>query len=426
MINRKQQPHITDPIHLPLQLPAAETFTLSNGVQVYAVKAGAQEVVQLELVFDAGNWYEQKNIVAASTNFLLKNGTLHKTAFQLNEQVEMYGAYLNRACYFERASVSLHSLSKFRPQLLPLLVEVLSESVFPEEEIHIYRQNMQQRLSVNLKKPNFVANRLIDAYVFGEQHPYGKYSHLSDYDALTRNEILQFFQQYYQNGQCTVFIAGNLPNNIEAFLNHSMGQLPVNGTALVEPENSIQPAAQKKYLVLNDDNGVQAAIRLALPFPNRDPPDFLKAQLLNTVLGGYFGSRLMSNIREDKGYTYGIHSYIQAFQQQSVWMVSTDAGRQVSQAAIEETYKEMLKLQQQPIDEAELSLVKNFLIGTLLGDIDGPFHNIERWKNYVLNNMPMNYYDITVQNIKSTTAEEVQQLAKKFLNPENYYELQVV
>ena len=426
MMNRTQQPAITEPIHLHLHLQPVRHFTLDNGVPVYAVEAGAQEVVQLELVFHAGNWYEQKNIQAATTNFLLKNGTRTKNAFELNEHFEMYGAYLNRGCYHEWASLSLHSLTKYLPQLLPAMSEILSESVFPEEELNIYRQNQKQRLAVNLKKADFVANRMIDAYLFGEQHPYGKYSNPADYDALTREDLLQFYAQYYLKGNCTIFIAGKLPANVEHLLNQFFGQLPLNGTALAKPDFSITPSAQKKYSVMNDANGVQAAIRLARPFPNRHHPDFLKAQLLNALFGGFFGSRLMSNIREDKGYTYGIHSYIQAHQQQSAWMVTTEAGRDVSRATIEETYKEMLDLQKEPVTAEELSLIKNFMIGTLLGDVDGPFHIIERWKSYILNEMPADYFYTSIQTIKDTTGEELQVLAKKYLNPDDFYELEVI
>ncbi|OYY51466.1 MAG: hypothetical protein B7Y53_09135, partial [Halothiobacillus sp. 28-55-5] len=148
--------------------------------------------------------------------------------------------------------------------------------------------------------------------------------------------------------------------------------------------------------------------------PNRHHPDFLKSQLLNALFGGYFGSRLMSNIREDKGYTYGIHSFIQPHQQQSAWMVTTEAGRDVSRATIEETYKEMLALQKEPVSAEELSLIKNFMIGSLLGDVDGPFHIIERWKSYILNNMPPDYFYTSIQTIKDTTGEELQILAQKY------------
>jgi zinc protease len=192
------------------------------------------------------------------------------------------------------------------------------------------------------------------------------------------------------------------------------------------PENNIQPATQKKYRIQNDAAGVQGAIRIARDFPNRHHPDFMKVMVLNTLFGGYFGSRLMSNIREDKGYTYGIHSYVQNHLQQTAWMISTEAGKDVSEATIEEVYKEMKLLREELVDGEELLLVRNYLIGTILGDLDGPFHIMGRWKNIILNKLDEKYFYDTIRIIKTITAEELRDLAKKYLNPEDFYELIVI
>jgi predicted Zn-dependent peptidase len=153
-----------------------------------------------------------------------------------------------------------------------------------------------------------------------------------------------------------------------------------------------QAAAEKKYRVINDPDGVQGAIRIGTPFPNRHHPDFLKVQVLNSVFGGFFGSRLMSNIREEKGYTYGIHSYLENHVQQSAWVISTEAGRDVCEAAIVEVYKEMEILRNEPVDAEELLLVRNYMIGSILGDLDGPFHIINRWKNIILNDLDESFF----------------------------------
>jgi predicted Zn-dependent peptidase len=134
----------------------------------------------------------------------------------------------------------------------------------------------------------------------------------------------------------------------------------------------------------------------------------------------------MSNIREDKGYTYGIHSYVQNHIHESAWMISTEAGRAVCEATIEETYKEMGILRDELVDEEELNLVRNFMMGSLLGDLDGPFQIIARWKNYILNNLTEQYFYNSIETIKTISAEELQDLAKKYLNPEDFYELTVV
>jgi zinc protease len=426
MINRKEEPAIKDAVDFNLQLKPYTYFQLDNGVPVYAIDAGAQDVVMVELVFFAGNWYEDKNIVAATTNYLLKNGTTKKNAFAINEHFEFYGAYLNRNCYNETATISLHALSKHLPELLPVVTELITDATLPEDELAIYKQNQKQRLEVNLKKGEFVANRLIDEYLYGYDHPYGKYTLSPDYDALQREDLEKFYKQYYSEGKCLMFVAGKLPADIQEQLNKSFGHLALNKAEIPQVAHLRQQAVQKKYEVINDEKGVQGAIRIARPFPNRHHPDFTKVQVLNNIFGGFFGSRLMSNIREDKGYTYGIYSYLQNHVESSAWMVSTEAGRDVSRATIEEVYKEMGILREELVDDEEMHLVKNYMMGSILGDLDGPFQVISRWKNYILNNLTEEYFYNSINTIRAITAEEIRDLANKYLNAEEFYELVVV
>jgi len=423
-IDRSQAPPIKDAVEFDLRLKPCDKYVLNNGAAVYAVDAGAEEVLQLEWVFYAGNWFEEKNLVAASTNFLLKNGTRNKNAFQLNEHFEYYGSYLNRNCYNETATITLHCLTKHLPVLLPVVREMLTESVFPPEELSIYKQNMKQRLNVNMKKSDFVAGRLIDAYLYGENHPYGRYTRLEDFDAISREEIQQFYSDYYLNGRFLLFAAGRLPSNLFELLNSNFGDL--NNRPVAVSEINASPAPEQKYRVVNDPEGVQGAIRLATPFPNRHHPDFVKVQVLNNVFGGFFGSRLMSNIREDKGYTYGIYSYLQNHIHQSAWVVSTEAGRDVCEPTIVEVYKEMEALRNELIDDEELLLVRNYMMGSILGDLDGPFQIINRWKNIILNDLTEDYFYKQIDTIRTVSAKDLQELANKYLVPDKFYELVVV
>jgi predicted Zn-dependent peptidase len=423
-IDRTIAPKIVDAVDFDLRLKAYQKYTLKNGVEVYAIDAGAEEVMMVEWVYYAGDWYEEKNLVAAATNFMLKNGTSSKTAFQINEHFEYYGAYLTRAAHNETSTITLHTLTKHIEQLLPVVREMLTDSIFPEEELATYKKIMQQRLSVNLLKCDFVAHRFIDAYLYGEQHPYGRYSRFEDYEALNREQLIAFYDNYYRKGKFIVFVAGKLPKNLEELLNQNFGDLANNKIGSLNYLSG--PAAEKRQRITNDPNGVQGAIRIARPFPNRHHPDFSKAQVLNSLFGGFFGSRLMANIREDKGYTYGIHSYIQNHIQQTAWMVSTEAGRDVCEAAIKEVYHEMEVLRNELVDEEELLLVRNYMMGSILGDLDGPFQIIGRWKNIILNDLDEKYFYNSINTIKTITAEEVKQLAEKYFQPEEFYELVVV
>ncbi|MGL6267829.1 MAG: M16 family metallopeptidase [Chitinophagaceae bacterium] len=426
ILNRKVQPPIKDAIDFNLELKPCQRFTLDNGVEVYAIDAGAEEVLQLEMVFFAGNWYEEKNGIAAATNFLLKNGTSNRTAFEISEHFDYFGAYLNRNCYNETANFILHCLTKRLGDLLPVMQEILTDAAFPEHELDIYKQNMKQRLEVNLKKCDVVANRNIDELIYGPEHPYGKNNTLEMFDLLTTAEIKQFYQRYYSRGKCIIFVAGILPLNLASLLNEYFGKLPLNKQDLPDISFTTKPAKEKKQRIINDPDGVQGAIRLARNFPNRHHPDFKKAQVLNTLFGGFFGSRLMDNIREDKGYTYGIHSYIQNHLQDTAWVISTEAGRDVCEATVSEIYKEMKRLREGEIPAVELLMVKNYLMGSILGDLDGPFQIIGRWKNLVLNGLDESFFNESVQTIRSVKPEELTELACKYFTEDAFYELVVV
>jgi predicted Zn-dependent peptidase len=308
---------------------------------------------------------------------------------------------------------------------MPVLQDMFSDAQFPEEELEVYRQNAKQRLSVNLRKCEFVAGRLIDSYLYGLDHPYGRFSNPEDYDKLNCEAIRSFYQKYYLNGSCAIFVAGKLPSNLKDILDGFFGNLSWTKPSFQLPEINITPAEEKKYIIQNDPAAVQGAIRIASPFPNRHHPDFKRAAVLNTVFGGYFGSRLMNNIREDKGYTYGIYSYLHNHIQHSAWLISTEAGKDVCKATVDEVYREMEILREKEIPAEELALVRNYLVGTLLGDMDGPFHIMSRWKNIILNRLDENYFNETVEVIKTISARELRELANEYLRPDRFYELVV-
>jgi len=424
-MNRKIAPPIKDAVEYALALKSYDHFELDNGIPVYTVHAGAQEVVQIEMVFYAGNYFEQQKGVAAATNFLLKNGTSKRNAFQLNEAFDYYGAYCNRSCYNETAVLSLHTLTKHLHHLLPVMEEMITDSIFSAAELEIYQQNVIQRLQVNLQKAEFVAGRLIDAYVYGPNHPYGVYSQIEDIERLTAEACQAFYRNYYLQGKCILFVSGNLPADIRQQLNRHFGALNARQHSLAVQPITVQPAVEKKYCIQNDPKAVQGAIRIAAPFPNRHHPDFKKVAVLNSLFGGFFGSRLMSNIREDKGYTYGIYSYLQNHIQQSAWVISTEAGKDVCDATIQEVYKEMQRLREEKVSDDELLLVRNYMIGGILGELDGPFQIMGRWKNILLNNLDEKYFYDSVEAIKTIDANEIMTLANRYLQPEHFYELVV-
>ena len=426
MLNRKSAPEITDAINFQLNLPPYQKISLKNGVEVFLLDMGTVDTLMMSLVFYAGNYYENENGTAAAANYMLKSGTRSKTAYDINNFFEYHGSYLNRQSGHETAELTLHCMKKNFSELLPVIAELVVESTFPEEELEIYKKNMQQRLQVNLRKSDFVAGRLIDSYLFGPEHPYGRFSTLDTYSSLHIDRLKEFYREYYLNGRCVIFMAGPLPEGVAPLIDQHLGSLPLKGS--VRPgslSKPILPAKEKKYRITNDPDSVQGAIRVARNFPNRHHPDFQKMQVLNNIFGGFFGSRLMANIREDKGFTYGIHSYLLNLVQESGFMISTEAGKDVTEETLREVYLEMKRLCNEPVPDDELKISKNYMIGTLLGDLDGPFQVAGRWKSLVLNGLTEEYFNRGIEIIKSIQPSEIQELANKYLNPDDFYELAV-
>lgn len=434
MIDRKQSPRIKDAVEFDIRIPEIRTFALDNGIRAYLVSDTEQETLQVEWVFEAGNWYESANLLASSVNALLKNGTSRHSALQINEMIEYYGAFLSAQCNHEFASIILHCLEKHVADLLPVIREILTEAAYPSNELDTFRQNKKQQLSVNLKKCDFVANQHIDKYLFGENHPYGRYTTMEAYDALERNSLYGFYRKYYSFRDCRIFIAGKTPAGFESMLNTHFGSDHWNEAppedarpgSEAQQDFPLQPADEKIYRISNDPQGVQGAVRIARPFPNRFHPDAPGMRVLNTVFGGYFGSRLMSNIREDKGYTYGIFSAMYLYNKAGSLVIMTEAGRDVLEPTVQEVYREMERLREKPIAPEELSLVRNYMIGSVLGDLDGSFKVIRRWKNLILAGLDEHYFYHTIQTIKTISAAELQELARKYFVKTDFYELVVI
>lgn len=424
MLDRTQAPKVKSAIDFEYKLQPCTKRVLNNGIPLYYINEGVQEVLQLELVFKAGLWFEPKNAIAQATASLLKSGTSSHTSYQINESLEQYGISVKIGAGTDWGSIMISGLSKHIAKILPLVFEMITDTQFPQHEIDLYIQNALQRLSISLKKSDFIANRKIDEYLFGIEHPYGKYLMQADYEAIDRDSLVNFLKARYNSKDCILFLAGKFSEDLITSIEDIFGKAHWNDASeklIVTHKEVLEPI--RKHQINHDENSVQGSIRIASPFPEKHHPDFVPMIILNTLFGGYFGSRLMSNIREDKGYTYGIHSYMYNHTQGSAYMIATEAGKDVCEATVAEVYKEMDILRNELISEEELMLVKNYLLGNLLGDLDGAFQIMQRWKNLILNDFPEQRFYDNIEIYKYTSSEKLKELAQKYYQPERFFEL---
>ena len=426
VLDRKVSPAIHDAVEFEYKLPPINAVQLGNGLPLYWLNAGMQDVVQIDWIFNAGLWYEQKASVAHATAGLLKNGTSKHTAEQIHEALEFYGAQLKVNAGNDYATITLYSLTKHLPVLLPMVYEIITDSTFPEEEVQIHKHNAIQRLLVNLRQCEFVANQQIDALLFGENHPYGRYSKKENIEAVTREDMITFYKANYNLANARIFMAGKIGDAEVNSLEAVFGKVTLDKIEDKRDAYSPVSSSEKIQRISNDPNGVQGAIRIGRQFPNRHHPDYAPMVVLNTLFGGYFGSRLMSNIREEKGYTYGIYSSLSPEINGGSFIIHTETGRDVAELAVKEVYHEMELLRNELASEEELLLVKNYLLGGLLADLDGPFSILQRWRTLILNGFDEAYFNRNIEIYKTITAEDLQALAVKYFDKKDYYEIVVI
>lgn len=424
--DRTTAPVIHDAVEFDYKLPSINSVKLDNGLPLYWINAGVQDVAQIDWVFPAGLWYEKSPSVAHAAAGLLKSGTSKFSSAQISEALEFYGAQLKTAAGNDYATLTLYAMTRHLPDLLPMVFEIITDSIFPQAELDIHKRNAVQKLLVSLRQCEFVANQQIDALLFGEEHPYGRYSRKEKIEALMRDDLISFYKSCYNLANVKMFMGGKVGDKEVKLLNDLFGKVTVVPSQVLRSTFPLVTAVQRVHRVSNDPDGVQGAIRVGRLFPNRHHADYSPMVVLNTLFGGYFGSRLMSNIREDKGYTYGIYSSLSPEVGGGSLAIHTETGTHVVEEAVKEIYREMEQLCQEPASEDELLLVKNYLLGGLLGDLDGPFSILQRWRSIILNGFDENYFNNNVRIYKTITPAELQALAQKYFKQEEFLEVVVI
>lgn len=421
MPNRTQAPNIKLVEKLDLISPVLHF--LDNGIPVYELNMGTQDVVKLEIVFNAGRTYEEKKLAARSTVASLKEGCKSYTASQLAEHMDYFGSSVNIPFSLDVSQIVIYSLTRHFKDIIPVIAEMVTSPTFPQEELDSFIRRNQQRLQVDLSKNDVIAYRTLTEYIFGTEHPYGYNSFPETYGKLQRSDLVQHFNKCYTSGNCTIFVSGKINDIILKLLNTYLGQAIPKGK-LPKPNLTVQTSSPQQFRISNPDT-VQSAIRIGCRLFGRNHPDYMGLYILNTILGGYFGSRLMHNIREDKGYTYNIYSMLDALRWDGSFYISTEVGTDFVQPTLQEIYKEMELLQQEQIDKEELELTRNFLMGHFLGMIDGPFNISEVSKMMALEELPFSHFAEFIDKIKTIGPAELQDLAQKYLNRRDMWEVVV-
>ncbi len=406
-------PHPINPASI--DVAQARKTVLANGVSLYTLPSDEFEVLRISFVFRAGSAVQQVPFSASAAANLLSEGTRDMTAQEIAEQLDYYGSWFDVNLDRDYAYINFAALSKFVPQTLRIAEQILLHPVFSEEELRTYCAKRRQRLEIERTKVDVEVREAFAGALFGPRHPYGISSPAAAYDDLTRQHVADFYRRFYTAENCFVVCSGRIGEAEQTAIAALAGQFPhgASGSGIVFPD------PETTYDVwVEHPAAVQSSLRIGrLLFP-RQHPDFVGMQVVATALGGYFGSRLMQNLREEHGYTYGVVAAMVNFERAGYFAIAAQVGADVTQAALAECYTEIERLRTEPMPEEELALVKNMMAGEMMRILDGPFGIADVTIENILCGTDNSVIDDNLRRIRRMTPSDVQRLAQKYLRRE--------
>ena len=411
---RRTQPPISLPASVEVAEPAVQT--LANGVRIYTLASDDFEVLRVTFVFAAGSSTQQVPFSASSVANLLGEGTRSCTAQEIAEQLDYYGSYFDINIDRDVSYITFCMLSKFFEPTCRVAEEILLHPEFPAGEVATYCAKRRQQLAIERTKADTQAREAFAQALFGPQHPYGISSDEALYESLTRDQLVAFYERRYTAEHCFVVCSGRVGEAEQQAIAAIACQLPSRRDA--GPRRFPEPRPVHERFV-ERPGSVQSALRVGrLLFP-RQHPDFLGMQVVATALGGYFGARLMHNLREVHGYTYGAMAAMVNFQQAGYLAIAAQVGTEVTQAALQEIYREIERLRSEPMPAEELEMVKNMMAGEMMRILDGPFGIADVTIENLLCGTGNGVIGDNIRRIRETTPEEVQRLAQRYLARED-------
>lgn len=425
MLNRKTPPTFQTIQHLDI-LPL-RSQTLSNGIQCHTLKAGVQEVFKIEFIYQAGSYYEQQPGASFFMVKMLGEGTSTKNSAEVSEAIDQLGGFIEFSQGLERLSISVMGLSRYMEDFFEIVEELIQNPSFPEKELQQLKTQTQQNLEVSLEKNAYLAAMKFKENLFGAQHPYGRVLKAEEVNEIKKSDLQTHYQAHIYQKPFDFILIGNFKEEQQQQILQRMEKWSIKGSLSTGEEIKeiiISPPKERKQLILRPDK-LQSSIRVGGALFTKAHPDYPKIAVVNEILGGYYGSRLMKNIREDKGFTYGIYSQLAMLRRAGYWLIGTDVKKELTQQTLDEIYREIQILQEELITEEELSTVRSYMVGAFAGMLNTPFELAEVFKAIHFNQLGYQFYQLCLQTIQRITPEEIRAMAQKYLDTTQLIEVVV-
>ena len=398
-----------------IELGDALRFQLENGLEVIVVENHKLPRVSFQVFVDVPPFMEGNQAgYAGIAGQLLSTGTSNRTKAEIDEAVDFIGASLNTSAN----GVTGSSLTKHKDKLLELMADVLFNPVFPEEEFEKIKKQTLAALAQTKDDPNSIASNVASVLRYGKNHPYGELETEETVQNITLDKCKEYYQTYFKPNISYLVVTGDVTEDEvrkiakQYFSDWQPGEVPR------QEYPTPQAPALTQVDFVDKAGAVQSVINITHPVSlTPGHPDAIKASLMNTILGGYFNSRLNSNLREDKGYTYGARSTIREDRYVGAFTAYASVRNEVTDSALAQFLLELDKLQREPVGEEELSMVKSVMTGSFARSLENPGTVARYYLNIARFDLPDDYYATYLQKLSAITAEEVLEAARKYIMP---------
>jgi len=390
----------------------AKSIFLSNGLPVHIIDAGQHDIIRLEITLKSGKWYEKSNGLAYFTSQMLLEGTSKMSSKELADIFEYNGAHVSIDSGIDYNIITVYVISSKLVKIIGIIKDCVLNSIFPEEELIVIKDIQRQQLRINNEKNSYVAGREIRKLLFGKDHPYGKSLELDQIDDKLNRQQLDLYYQQYLLRDVEIIISGRMTDEIVETIK-CFDDIPIIASNKI---SHVITDSKNSEVVINKKESLQSSIRLGKQVISKTHGDFTGLIILNEIFGGFFGSRLMMNIREDKGYTYGIHSSLVSHLHGGFWVIGTDVKKEFVDDTIDQIYFEADRLREDLVGVDELKVVKNYLLGNFLSSLETSFALADKFKNIYFFGQDYSFYNDYVDTINVITPKEIQDLAIKYLD----------
>ena len=430
-VDRTRPPALPPPP--ALKLPAVQAATLANGLELLVVEMHKVPVVDLQVVLDAGAVRDPADLpgLATFTATMLQQGAGRRGALEIADEAAFLGAQLGTAASLDVATVSLHVPKRRLEPALDLLADLLLRPTFPDSEVARQRELRRAQIVQQADNPAAIASIAFPAIVYGQMHPYGRPLNGTEAstNALTRDRVAAFYRMYYRPNVARVLVVGDvtlaearklLGERFAAWEGGKGGEGGESGDFATEAR-APPPAPSARAVYLIDKPGAaQSVIRIGHVGVARSSPDYFSLQVLNTILGGAFTSRLNQNLRETHGYTYGAFSQFAAGRMAGPFVASASVVTAKTDSSLLEFLKELRRIRDEAVPDAELAKAKAYITLGIPGDFETTAGAASRFRELLVYGLPRDYFEHYAERINAVTAADVQRVARQYIDPEHF------